>query len=141
MDYLSADFDNAGPSKRRLASDAFIKNGAKRKQITAPVHTRSGGLFRRKIEGGTDDYVAARTSSRQSLLVRTSAQVSLLSNLFDQTKIEYLNLSPLSYHHVRRFHITVHYTLMMGFAQCFRDGRHNPHSFRQRQGSCTQFVA
>src|SRR5882724_2949808 len=113
MNHLRTDFDKTSTRKRRLARNAFIKNGAKSKQIAAPIHTFSRRLFRGKIEGRADNYVAACAGRRQSFLVRTSAKARVFSHVFDQTKVEDLNLSPLCYDDVRGFHIPVHHSLVV----------------------------
>src|SRR5882672_4341209 len=140
MNHLRADFDKTPTRKRRLAGDAFIKNSAKRKKVAASIDFLSRSLLRRKIERRADNYVAARAGRRQSFLARIPIKTLVVRNLFDQAKVQHLNLTALRDDHVGRFYVTMYNSPAMSFAKCFGDIGNNPDGLWQRQRSGAKFV-
>src|ERR1044072_117531 len=100
MDYLCANLNNAGAGECRSAGDAFVKHRAQGEEVAAAVDRFSRSLFGRKIKLGSDDDVAACLGGGQGFLVGIAGQRSRLDNVFDETKIQYLDLATFGYHHV-----------------------------------------
>jgi hypothetical protein len=98
--YLGANLDRSAAGKWWFARDAFVKQAAKREEITACIHLDAHRLLRRKIHRRADNDPFLGLSIQKGLTLRVSGRQLFKFELFSQTKVEHLDLTTLIDHHV-----------------------------------------